>query len=135
MAIQITENPLIKKAIKSNEELVTLVGYVLKSNTKETILHPNLSPYTWYEIPTGEIVHISKEDDGLQKLYVAASTNIRVVSTHKAEDAVTAYHDDRLHAVTAFQTFDQKWNQLFNMLTTVMRNLRDMKGVTTRNML
>jgi len=35
---------------------------------------------------------------------------------------------------TSFQNFDQKWNQLYNMLTTVMKNKRDIDSGTTQNM-
>ena len=34
-----------------------------------------------------------------------------------------------------FQNFDQKWNQLFNMVTTVLKNQKDMAAGVTRNML
>ena len=36
---------------------------------------------------------------------------------------------------TAFENFDQKTNQLFNILSTVLKSMKDMQGAVTRNML
>jgi len=34
-----------------------------------------------------------------------------------------------------FENFDQKANQLFNILSTVMKNIKEMKSGVTRNLL
>ena len=53
----------------------------------------------------------------------------------EVESVQETARNKRQQAVTAFQNFDQKWNQLFNMLTTVLKNKKDMEAGVTRNML
>jgi hypothetical protein len=43
--------------------------------------------------------------------------------------------NDRDMASTAFQNFDQKSNQLHNLLSTVMKAMKEMRMATVRNML
>ena len=42
--------------------------------------------------------------------------------------------NERQTVATAFENFDQKANQLFNLLATVMKNLNEMSMGSTRNL-
>ena len=42
---------------------------------------------------------------------------------------------DRMKAKEAFENFDQKSNQLYNLLSTVMKSMKEMQNATIRNML
>jgi endonuclease III-like uncharacterized protein len=42
---------------------------------------------------------------------------------------------DRQEATRAFENFDQKANQLYNMLSTVMKSMNEMRSAVTRNLL
>lgn len=42
---------------------------------------------------------------------------------------------DRMKAKEAFESFDQKSNQLYNLLSTVMKSMKEMQNATIRNML
>jgi hypothetical protein len=53
----------------------------------------------------------------------------------EGEDASETVRNKRQMATTGFQNFDQKANQLFNMLATVMKNKKEMESNITRNML
>ena len=43
--------------------------------------------------------------------------------------------NERQEFQTMFENFDQKANQLFNMLATVMKNMKEMQATTNRNLL
>ncbi len=43
--------------------------------------------------------------------------------------------NDRKKATTSFENFNQKVNQLFNLLSTVMRSMHEMRSSVTRNLL
>jgi len=63
---------------------------------------------------------------------------VQVANKHGFEfdDAVS---DDELDAVaggqTTFENFDQKSNQLFNILSSVLKSTKDMQSSVTRNIL
>ncbi len=42
---------------------------------------------------------------------------------------------DRAEAITAFENFDQKSSQLFQLLSTVLKSIREMSSSVARNML
>lgn len=43
--------------------------------------------------------------------------------------------NDREKATAAFANFDQKTNQLFNVLSTVLKSIKEMQSAVTRNLL
>lgn len=62
----------------------------------------------------------------------SAGLNETIKETESMQETL---RNKRQTTVTAFQNFDQKWNQLFNMLTTVLKNKKDLEAGVTRNML
>ncbi len=50
------------------------------------------------------------------------------------EAATEAARNERQMAATAFENFDQKVNQLYNILSTLMKNMSEMRMGTVRNM-
>lgn len=53
----------------------------------------------------------------------------------RLESAQETIRNERQVASTSFQNFDQKSNQLFNMMSTVLKIMNDMRSSTVRNML
>jgi hypothetical protein len=52
-----------------------------------------------------------------------------------AESMQETVRNKRQMASTAFQNFDQKANQLYNLMSSVLKSLNEMRGGTVRNML
>ncbi len=55
--------------------------------------------------------------------------------TKKVEAMQDTVRNKRQMATTAFQNFDQKANQMYNMLSSIMKSMNEMRMGTTRNML
>ena len=53
----------------------------------------------------------------------------------EVESMQETVRNKRQMASTAFQNFDQKANQLYNLLSSVMKSMNEMRGGTVRNML
>ncbi|MBN2735795.1 MAG: hypothetical protein JXR70_02360 [Spirochaetales bacterium] len=53
----------------------------------------------------------------------------------KIESDQETIRNARTSASTAFQNFDQKANQLYNLLSTVLKTMKEMRSGTIRNML
>jgi len=51
------------------------------------------------------------------------------------EDDMEAVRNERQESMTMFENYDQKVNQLFNILSTVMKGTKEMQSSITRNML
>ena len=62
---------------------------------------------------------------------------IKVISAEikGLEAAMEAARNERQMAATAFENFDQKANQLFNILSSLMKTMSEMRAGTVRNML
>ncbi len=58
--------------------------------------------------------------------------NDRIKDVESMQETV---RNKRQMASTAFQNFDQKANQLYNLMASVMKSLNEMRGGTVRNML
>jgi len=58
--------------------------------------------------------------------------NDRIKDVESMQETV---RNKRQMASTAFQNFDQKSNQLYNLMASVMKSLNEMRGGTVRNML
>lgn len=77
---------------------------------------------------TGEMVQTSEETCKLG----AQSLNSEIKKVEATQETV---RNKRQMASTAFQSFDQKSNQLYNLLSSVMKAMNEMRMGTTRNML
>ncbi len=53
----------------------------------------------------------------------------------KLQSVRSEVRNNRLMTSTAFQNVDQKTNQMFNMLSSVMKAMNEMRSGTIRNML
>ena len=73
--------------------------------------------------------YIEISDAEMKGVFGGVST-INPIST-QMEDC----RQSRSENTTAFENFDQKANQLFNLLSTVMRSLKEMRLATTLNLL
>ena len=63
-----------------------------------------------------------------------AAVRLRGLDAMKTRDHANV-RNKRQEYQTAFENFDQKANQLFNILSTVLKNKKDMEAGVTRNML
>jgi methyl-accepting chemotaxis protein len=61
-----------------------------------------------------------------------ASLNDEIKNLESMQETV---RNKRQMASTAFQNFDQKANQLYNLMSSVLKSLNEMRGGTVRNML
>jgi hypothetical protein len=76
----------------------------------------------------GGLVPLSSETRSMDR----ATLNDTIKNVESMQETV---RNKRQMASTAFQNFDQKANQLYNLMASVMKSLNEMRGGTVRNML
>jgi len=80
---------------------------------------------------------VSRSKDGIR--FPTDKRNKTLVELEKAirglQSMKTEVRNKRQMSATAFQNFDQKANQLYNLLASVMKAMNEMRSGTIRNML
>jgi hypothetical protein len=78
--------------------------------------------------PDGKLATTKVEDKRVERQGLSSEVK-------NVEGMQETVRNKRQTASTAFQNFDQKANQLYNLLSSVLKSLNDMRMGTTRNML
>ena len=77
---------------------------------------------------------VASLDQQVRKLSALHQTIVKAKPRERCFKQLTS-RNKRQEAVSAFENFDQKWNQLFNMLSTVLKNKKDMEAGVVRNIM
>jgi len=76
----------------------------------------------------GKLIEMDSQSEPLN----SASLNNRIKEVESMQETV---RNKRQMASTSFQNFDQKSNQLYNLISSVMKSMNEMRSGTVRNML
>ena len=68
----------------------------------------------------------------VEKTFTRDSLNTEIKNVESSQETI---RNQRQMASTAFQNFDQKMNQLYNLMSSVLKTTSEMRSGTVRNML
>ena len=72
------------------------------------------------------------EFPSVEKTFTRDSLNTEIKNVESSQETI---RNQRQMASTAFQNFDQKMNQLYNLMSSVLKTTSEMRSGTVRNML
>jgi hypothetical protein len=137
----------IREKLPEHQDVIALDGYVGVSDPSTTRLYRSLALDMYFEFSTGEIIESMDlgQPDGAVRVFLLPTTAVRVVELSSrvttaqalkiaAADMETV-RNKRQEFMTMFENFDQKANQLFNIMSSVLKAMKEMESSIARNIL
>jgi hypothetical protein len=121
----------LKATAAATKELVSRIEGMAKKAERGTLTRADMENLGLYSEPVIRMTDRASAD--VAKRTINSTDLNRTI--HEVESQQEAARNKRQQASTAFQNFDQKANQQFNLLSSVMKAMNEMRLGAVRNML
>lgn len=98
---------------------------------KRTLMRIDMEGLGIVARPLSLKITMKKSHIPIRKIVIADRLNTTIKQVESIQEPV---RNDRQESSTSFENFDQKANQLYNLLSSVMKSMEEMRMSTVRNM-